>query len=118
MKTKIGIILLAVCFGLTGLVIASTVSTQDGQNFSVTNDSGFSTNMTLNQIVQKFNQSSLIAKNDSIKYLAEQETADVWGQVLQMANTAYTNWQSLQQINSDNSDNTTVNESPAPIQGS
>lgn len=97
------IFILAVVFSLTGYALATSVTTKDGNNFNVTNDSGFTASMTNDEINQKEGQYASIAQNDSIKYLADQETALVWGQVQQMANAAYGNYETTQnvQVNSN-----------------
>lgn len=73
---------------LTSVSKASTVTTTDGQNYTVSNDSGYAVNMTLDQIQQKISQYSASSQRDQIALLADQETEDVWGSVGQMASVA------------------------------
>ena len=96
--------------GLAGIAFASTVTTTDGQNYLVTNDSGYATNMTLNQIMMKVKMATTATSQDSQKLLYDQEVSDIWGSVVQMAQSSLAQWQSQQPVpvvnavvNSDNS---------------
>ena len=82
MKTLLMVIILG-C--LAGYVWASTVTTQDGQNFLVTNDGGASAPMTNAQIMAKVNQFNRTTIADSQAYLSDSESLIIWNGVEQMA---------------------------------
>lgn len=96
MKENLLIILVMAFCSIAGLVYATSVTTQDGINFSVTNDGGFTSNMTMPQIITQVNSFGQRIKRDSIAYLSDQEIYLSWGQVQNMATVSLNQWQANQ----------------------
>lgn len=87
----LGIIIMVV-FVFTVESFASTVTTTDGQNFTVTNDGGFSWAMTNAQIMTKITQynQQIVGDQSSVQQAesnlgTDQESEIVWNSVEQMA---------------------------------
>ena len=93
---KLTLLLLIAVFAIAGIALASTVSTQDGKNFLVTNDGGTTVSMTNAQINQKINQFNSAMSRDSQSYLSDQESFIIWNGVGQMEQNAEATWQANQ----------------------
>lgn len=95
MKNTIALFLFFV-LGVVSIAFASSVTTNDGELFNVTNDGGFTSPMTMQEINQTVSRSEKIMRTDSVKFLADQETYVVWSGVEKMAQDSLTQWQSNQ----------------------
>lgn len=81
---------------ITGIAIATTVSTTDGKNYSITNDYGQTHAMSLTQINQQVYLANAMVQNDGIRDLKDGEALADWSAVQQMALNAQANWQANQ----------------------
>ena len=79
---KIFAILLIVAFSFSGWLYATTVTTKDGVNFTITNDAGLSANYTLPQINAIEAQRNATFQSDLQIAQQEQQTQVVDGQFL------------------------------------
>jgi hypothetical protein len=100
---KILAALLIGMFTLSGIALAITVSTNDGQNFTVTNDAGVTTTWTNAQMVQgqKQYQSSMANDNSQItrfqqKYQQDSEGVALMTSMISQANTTSAAYQAEQ----------------------
>lgn len=78
---------------ITGYVWASTVSTTDGQNFTVTNDLGVSANYSMSLINSYAVSAAQQSARDQQTLVADSEVAYSWGAVQAMAVNAYNNYE-------------------------
>lgn len=89
MKKIIMFLALGIC-SLVGIVYASSVSTMDGKMFLVTNDAGFTWQMTNAAIMQKINQFNRQVIFDGANTGSDEESLIIWESVEQMAINADT----------------------------
>lgn len=82
---KVFLTILALTGIFAGIAWATTVTTQDGQNFSVTNDYGQTHSMTMAQINQQESQSNILVQQDGVRDLRDGEALADWIYVQQAA---------------------------------
>lgn len=82
---NIFLIILPTVILLSSIALATTVTTQDGKGFTVTNDYGQTHSMTMYQINQQESQANSIVQDDGIKDLKDGEALADWMYVQQSA---------------------------------